>query len=66
MVCCYLGGDYRRIRPHSDAEIVRPLICRVITAGEPIRSNRIALCQLTARTLELGLGQLGIAAPQRM
>lgn len=40
--------------------------CPVIAAGEPIRSNRIALCQLTARTLELGLGQLGIAAPQRM
>ncbi|MFE6919451.1 DALR anticodon-binding domain-containing protein [Nocardia sp. NPDC057663] len=40
--------------------------CPVITADEPIRSNRIALCQLTARTLELGLGQLGMAAPQRM
>lgn len=40
--------------------------CPVISAEEPIRSNRIALCQLTARTLELGLGQLGIAAPQRM
>ncbi|MGQ4597137.1 arginine--tRNA ligase [Nocardia sp. R6R-6] len=40
--------------------------CPVITADEPIRSNRIALCQLTARTLERGLGQLGIAAPQRM
>ncbi|MFE3322008.1 arginine--tRNA ligase [Nocardia sp. NPDC059195] len=40
--------------------------CPVISADEPIRSNRIALCQLTARTLELGLGQLGIAAPQRM
>ncbi|WP_229739764.1 arginine--tRNA ligase [Nocardia rhizosphaerihabitans] len=40
--------------------------CPVITADEPIRSNRIALCQLTARTLALGLGQLGMAAPQRM
>ncbi|WP_083884469.1 arginine--tRNA ligase [Nocardia higoensis] len=40
--------------------------CPVIAADEPIRSNRMALCQLTARTLELGLGQLGIAAPQRM
>ncbi|MGQ4614347.1 DALR anticodon-binding domain-containing protein [Nocardia sp. R7R-8] len=38
----------------------------MITADEPIRSNRIALCQLTARTLELGLGKLGIAAPERM
>ncbi|MEV6225855.1 arginine--tRNA ligase [Nocardia fluminea] len=40
--------------------------CPVIAADEPIRSNRIALCQLSARTLELGLGLLGIAAPQRM
>ncbi|MEU5409381.1 arginine--tRNA ligase [Nocardia asteroides] len=40
--------------------------CPVLSSEEPIRSNRIALCQLAARTLELGLGQLGIAAPQRM
>ncbi|WP_278263776.1 arginine--tRNA ligase [Nocardia sp. AG03] len=40
--------------------------CPVLTAPDPTRSNRIALCQLTARTLESGLGQLGIAAPQRM
>ncbi|MEV0551484.1 arginine--tRNA ligase [Nocardia salmonicida] len=40
--------------------------CPVLAADEPIRSNRISLCQLTARTLEIGLGQLGIAAPQRM
>ncbi|MFD4354304.1 DALR anticodon-binding domain-containing protein [Nocardia sp. NPDC058518] len=40
--------------------------CPVIAADKPIRSNRIALCQLAARTLELGLGQLGIAAPERM
>ncbi|WP_082844360.1 arginine--tRNA ligase [Nocardia salmonicida] len=40
--------------------------CPVLAANEPIRSNRISLCQLTARTLEIGLGQLGIAAPQRM
>ncbi|KQY36823.1 arginine--tRNA ligase [Nocardia sp. Root136] len=40
--------------------------CPVIAADGPIRSNRIALCQLTARTLELGLGQLGMAAPRRM
>ncbi|MGW6124213.1 arginine--tRNA ligase [Nocardia sp. NPDC055165] len=40
--------------------------CPVLAADEPIRSNRIALCQLSARTLKLGLGQLGIAAPQQM
>ncbi|MFD3748191.1 arginine--tRNA ligase [Nocardia sp. NPDC058633] len=40
--------------------------CPVIAAAEPVRSNRIALCQLTTRTLEMGLEQLGMAAPQRM
>ncbi|MFC9665576.1 arginine--tRNA ligase [Nocardia sp. NPDC127606] len=40
--------------------------CPVLAADEPMRSNRISLCQLTSRTLEIGLGQLGIAAPQRM
>lgn len=40
--------------------------CPVLTAHEPIRSNRIALCQWTSSTLKLGLGQLGIAAPQQM
>jgi len=40
--------------------------CPVVAADEPIRSNRIALCQLTARTLARGLEQLGIAAPERM
>ncbi|KAF0845450.1 arginine--tRNA ligase domain-containing protein [Nocardia caishijiensis] len=40
--------------------------CQVRTASEPVRSNRIVLCGLTAATLERGLGQLGIAAPQRM
>jgi arginyl-tRNA synthetase len=40
--------------------------CYVLGAEEPIRSNRLALCQLTARTLQHGLGLLGITAPQRM
>ncbi|MFI8978440.1 DALR anticodon-binding domain-containing protein [Nocardia asteroides] len=39
--------------------------CPVVSAEEPIRSDRIALCQLIARTLQLGLGRLRIAAPQR-
>ncbi|WP_328660722.1 DALR anticodon-binding domain-containing protein [Nocardia salmonicida] len=33
----------------------------VVAADKPIRSNRIALCQLSAQTLEQGLGQLGMA-----
>ncbi|WP_051425714.1 arginine--tRNA ligase [Jiangella gansuensis] len=40
--------------------------CHVLSAGEPVRGNRLALCRLTARTLEHGLGLLGIAAPERM
>ena len=40
--------------------------CPVLKADEPIRSNRLALCQLTARTLNHGLGLLGITAPERM
>lgn len=40
--------------------------CPVLKAEEPARANRLALCQLTARTLEHGLGLLGIAAPERM
>jgi arginyl-tRNA synthetase len=40
--------------------------CPVLTATEPVRSNRLALSQLTARTLGHGLGLLGIAAPERL
>ena len=40
--------------------------CPVLAAPEPVRANRIALCQLSARTLRLGLNLLGIAAPERM
>lgn len=40
--------------------------CPVLRADEPVRSNRIALCQLTARTLRHGLDLLGISAPERM
>ncbi|MEU6263031.1 arginine--tRNA ligase [Saccharopolyspora shandongensis] len=40
--------------------------CNVLGADEPVRGNRLALCQLTARTLKHGLGLLGIHAPERM
>src|SRR5215475_4422572 len=41
--------------------------CPVLGAPtESIRGNRLALCQLTARTLATGLDLLGIAAPQRL
>jgi arginyl-tRNA synthetase len=40
--------------------------CEVLKAEEPTRSSRLALCQLTARTLAAGLELLGIAAPEQM
>ncbi|MGA4791294.1 arginine--tRNA ligase [Nocardia sp. AB354] len=40
--------------------------CPVLSADEPVRGNRLALCKLTAETLAHGLGLLGIAAPERM
>lgn len=40
--------------------------CPVLQAQEPIRSSRLALAQLTARILHLGLRLLGIATPDRM
>lgn len=40
--------------------------CPVLTVEDPVRSNRLALCQLTAATLRHGLGLLGIEAPERM
>jgi len=40
--------------------------CPVLSADGPTRANRLALCQLAARTLGQGLNLLGIAAPDRM
>lgn len=40
--------------------------CHVLGAEEPVRTNRLALCRLTARTLQHGLDLLGISAPERM
>jgi arginyl-tRNA synthetase len=40
--------------------------CPVLRAPEPVRGNRVAMCDLTARTLATGLDLLGIAAPQHL
>ena len=40
--------------------------CPVLKSDEPIRSSRLALCELTARILGTGLGLLGIKCPERM
>ena len=40
--------------------------CPVLKAEEPARATRLALCELTARTLQCGLNLLGIAVPEKM
>lgn len=40
--------------------------CSVLQAGEPQRTSRLILCDLTARTLKLGLFLLGIEVLERM
>jgi arginyl-tRNA synthetase len=40
--------------------------CPVLKAEPEERASRLALCELTARTLEAGLTLLGIEAPERM
>ncbi len=40
--------------------------CPVLKADEPVRSSRLALADLTARTLQHGLDLLGIDAPEQM
>ncbi|MDQ6808461.1 MAG: arginine--tRNA ligase [Verrucomicrobiota bacterium] len=40
--------------------------CPVLKSGEPARSSRLALCELTARVLRKGLALLGIEVPERM
>jgi arginyl-tRNA synthetase len=40
--------------------------CPVLKSEEPLKSSRLALCQLSSRILEQGLGLLGIRCPDRM
>jgi arginyl-tRNA synthetase len=40
--------------------------CPVLQSDEPVRSSRLALCHLTARTMALGLDLLGIEHPEQM
>jgi arginyl-tRNA synthetase len=40
--------------------------CPVLQSEEPLRTSRLILCDLTARTLKLGLGLLGIQVLERM
>ena len=40
--------------------------CPVLGSGPALRASRLALCDMTARTLELGLSLLGIATVDRL
>lgn len=40
--------------------------CHVLKSEEPVRTSRLVLCDLTARTLKLGLSLLGIQVVDRM
>jgi arginyl-tRNA synthetase len=40
--------------------------CPVLKSEESARSSRLALCELTGRVLERGLGLLGIQVPEKM
>ena len=40
--------------------------CPVLKSDEPVRTSRLMLCLLTARTIETGLGLLGIETVERM
>ncbi len=58
-LCAYLLDLAQRLSAFYDA-------CPVLKAQGPVRLERLALCDLTARTLRLGLSGLGIEAPERM
>jgi arginyl-tRNA synthetase len=40
--------------------------CPVLKSEEPVRSSRLALCELTGRVLQQGLDLLGIKVPEKM
>ncbi|MEK9738933.1 MAG: DALR anticodon-binding domain-containing protein, partial [Euryarchaeota archaeon] len=41
-------------------------VCKVLNAEDSTKLSRLALCDLTARTLQTGLDLLGIDSPHRM
>ncbi|HLW34789.1 MAG TPA: DALR anticodon-binding domain-containing protein, partial [Chthoniobacterales bacterium] len=40
--------------------------CPVLKSDEPVRSSRLALCDLSGRVIQCGLDLLGIKVPERM
>ncbi len=58
-LCTYLFDLAQRFTAFYDA-------CPVLASEGALRDERLALCDLTARTLRLGLSVLGIDAPEQM
>jgi arginyl-tRNA synthetase len=58
-LCVYLFDLAQRFTAFYDA-------CPVLSSEGALRDERLALCDLTARTLSLGLSVLGIDAPEQM
>ena len=70
-----LGLVARELKPHYLTTYLYELAtkfsgfyehCPVLQSDEPMRSSRLALCAVTARTLALGLDVLGIEHPEQM
>ncbi|QLE54614.1 arginine--tRNA ligase [Nostoc sp. TCL26-01] len=61
-LCEYLYELSRRFNTFYD----RHQGVRVLDAEEPLRTSRLVLCNLTARSLQLGLSLLGIQVLERM
>ena len=68
-------GVARELKPHFLCTYLYELAgtfssfydqCPVLKSDEPTRSSRLALCEIVARTLALGLDLLGIEHPQQM
>ncbi len=58
-LCTYLFDLAQRFTAFYEA-------CPVLSAEGALRDERLALCDLTARALALGLSLLGIDAPEQM
>jgi arginyl-tRNA synthetase len=58
-LCTYLFDLAQRFTSFYDA-------CPVLSSEGALRKERLALCDITSRTLQLGLSVLGIAAPEQM
>jgi arginyl-tRNA synthetase len=58
-LCVYLFDLAQRLTAFYDA-------CPVLSSEGTLRDQRLALCDLAARTLSIGLSVLGIDAPEKM